>query len=186
MLSCWYALLLLAYAPREGLGGTSVLLTLLAHDLDSVAHPALHELGVALLELQEPHPVGEELLGRPGIVLLEPHELEAAFGDPYAAALGCGEVLGYGLEGVVLGLGHLSGGARRLVDVPSGGSHLVTSMVDSKSLLLYSYHTYIRCKPRGIGFFVFALIHSSAWKVNPPQFGFGGYRKSSPSFARLV
>ena len=43
---------------------------------------ALHELRVALLELEEPHAVGEELLGRPGVILLEPHELEPAFGDP--------------------------------------------------------------------------------------------------------
>ena len=123
----------------------------------------LHELGVALLELKEPHAVGEELLGRPGVILLEPHELQPAFGDPDAAALGCGEVLGKSLEGVALGLCHLSGGARRLLDV-CGGSHLVTSMVVSKSLLLCSYHIYIQCKPRSVSPFGFAPIHSSAWK----------------------
>src|SRR5215213_671671 len=68
-------------------------------------------LGVSLLELKEPHAVGEELLGRPGVLLLEPHELEPAFGDPDGAALSCGEVLGYGLEGVALYLRHLTGGA---------------------------------------------------------------------------
>src|SRR5215213_1236883 len=158
------ALLLSAHGPRDGLCGARVLLGLLAHNLEGVTHPALHELGVAPLELEEPHAFGEELLGRPGVVLLEPHELQPAFGDPDAAALGCGEVLGYGLEGVALGLCHLSGGARRLVDV-CGGSHLVTSMVDSKSLLLCSYHTYIRCKPHSVSSFVFARIHRSTWKV---------------------
>src|SRR5215208_7756985 len=144
------ALLLLAYAAREGRCGARVVLGLLAHDLYGLTHPALHELGVALLELQEPHAVGEELLGRPGIILLEPHELEPSFSDPDAAALSCSEVLGYGLKGVALGLCHLSGDAGRLVDV-CGGSHLVTSMVDSKSLLLCSYHTYVRCKPAASG-----------------------------------
>src|SRR5215213_1750123 len=157
------ALLLPAHGPREGLGGAHVLLGLLAHNLEGVTHPTLHELGVALLELEEPHAFGEELLGRPGVVLLEPHELQPAFGDPDAAALCCGEVLGYSLEGVALGLCHLSGGARRLVDV-CGGSHLVTSMVDSKSLLLCSYHIYVQCKPRGFRPFVFARIHRSAWR----------------------
>src|SRR5215212_8507965 len=37
------ALLLLAYASREGLGGAHVLLGLLVHDLEGVTHPALHE-----------------------------------------------------------------------------------------------------------------------------------------------
>src|SRR5919112_1616817 len=142
------ALLPSACAPRDGLCGARVLLGLIAHNLEGVTYPALHELGVALLELQEPH----------------------AFGDPDAAALGCGEVLGYGLEGVALGLCHLSGGARCLVDV-CGGSHVVTSMVDSKSLLLCSYHTYIRCKHRDVSSFVFARIHRSTWKVNSPKFG---------------
>src|SRR5919112_4202866 len=163
------ALLLPAHGPGEGLCGAHVVLGLLAHNLDCLTHPALHELGVALLELQEPHAIGEELLGRPGIILLEPHELEPAFGDPDAAALGCGEVLGYGLEGVVLSLCHLSGGARCLVDV-SGGSHCSASMVDSKSLLLCSYHTYVQCKPRSVSPFVFALIHPSAWKRNSANF----------------
>src|ERR671911_447381 len=159
------ALLLPAHGPREGLCGARVVLGLLAHNLDGVTHPTLHELGVAPLELQELYAVGEELLGNPGVVLLHPHELESAFGEPDGAALSCGEVLGYSLEGVALGLCHLAGGAGRLVNV-SGGSHLVTSMVDSKSLLLCSYHTYIRCKPRGVSPFVFAPIHSSAWKGN--------------------
>src|SRR5215212_7581701 len=120
-----HALLLAAHTPREGLGGTRVLLGLLAHDLDGLAHPLLYELGVLLLELQEPYAVGEELLGGLGVLLLEPHELEPAFGKPNGAALGRGEVLGYGFEGVALGLGHLLGGAGRLVDVPSGGGHCV-------------------------------------------------------------
>src|SRR5215213_1536168 len=158
-----HALLLPADTPREGLGGVRVLLGLLAHNLDGVTHPALHELGVALLELQEPHAVGKELLGRLGVILLEPHELEPAFGDPDAAALRCGEVLGKSFVGVALGLCHLACGARRLVDV-CGGSHLSTSIVDSKSLLLCSYHTYVRCKPCGVSPFVFASIHRSAWK----------------------
>src|SRR5215211_9210908 len=38
-------LLLLAYAPREGLGGAHVVLGLLAKSLYGVARPALHELG---------------------------------------------------------------------------------------------------------------------------------------------
>src|SRR5829696_8432258 len=149
-------LLLLAYGPREGLGGAHVVLCLLAHNLRGIAHPALHELGVALLELEESHPVCKELLGRPGVLLLEPHELEPAFGHPNAAALCGGEVLDYGLEGVALGIGHLMGGARRLVDV-SGGSHCSTSIVvNSNCLLLCSYHTYVQCKPRGFMFFVLA------------------------------
>src|ERR687889_1336922 len=144
------ALLLPAHGPGEGLCSAHVVLGLLAHNLDGLTHPALHELGVALLELQEPHAVCEELLGRPGVLLLEPHELEPAFGDPDAATLGCSEVLGYCLEGVALGLCHLVGGARRLVDVRCDGSHRGTSIVvDSNCLLLYSYHIYVRCKPRG-------------------------------------
>src|SRR5829696_7238456 len=162
------ALLLPADGPREGLCSARIVLCLLTHNLNGLTHPALHELGVALLELKEPHAVGEELLGRPGIILLKPHELEPAFGDPDAAALGCGEVLGYGFEGVVLSLCHLSGGARCLVDVCCG-SHCSTSMVDSKSLLLCSYHTYVRCKPHSIRPFVFAPIHRSAWNRNSPE-----------------
>src|SRR5919112_4355125 len=115
------ALLPSACAPRDGLCGARLLLGLIAHNLEGVTYPALHELGVALLELQEPHAFGEELLGRPGVILLEPHELQPAFGDPDAAALGCSEVLGKRLEGVALGLCHLVGGARRLVDVRCGG-----------------------------------------------------------------
>src|SRR5215217_5023255 len=42
-------LLLLAYAPREGLGGAHVVLGLLAQNLRGIAHPSLHELGVALM-----------------------------------------------------------------------------------------------------------------------------------------
>src|ERR671911_2368573 len=164
-----HALLLPARGPREDFGGAHVLLGLLAHDLDSLTHPALHELGVLLLELEEPDAVGEELLCGPGVVLLEPHELKPAFGEPYTAALGCGEVLGYGLEGVALGLCHLVGGARRLVDV-SGGSHHSTSVVDSNCLLLCSYHTYVRCKPRGFRSFSLAPIHPSAWKGNSAKF----------------
>src|SRR5215211_7450721 len=167
-----HALLLAARGPREGLGGASIVLGLLAHDLYGLAHPALHELGVALLELQEPHAVGEELLGRPGVVLLHLHELESAFGDPDGAALSRCEVLGHGLEGVALGLCHLVGGARRLVDVCCGGIHLSTSMVVSNCLLLCSYHTYIRCKPRDGRPFVFALIHPSAWKGDSPKLNF--------------
>src|SRR5215207_9573257 len=121
-------LLLLAYAPREGLGGAHVVLGLLAQNLRGIAHPALHELGVALLELQEPYAVGEELLSRPGVVLLQLHELEPVVGKPDAAALDAREVLGEGLVSIALGLCHLAGGARRLVDV-SGGLHQHTSVV---------------------------------------------------------
>src|SRR5215208_2340948 len=158
------ALLLSAHGPRDGLCGAHVVLGLLAHNLDGLTHPALHELGVALLELQEPYAVGEELLSRPGVILLEPHELEPAFGDPDGAALGCGEVLGYGLVGVALGLCHLADGARRLVDVRCGGSHRSTSIVDSNCLPLCSYHTYVQCKPHSVRPFVFAPIHRSAWR----------------------
>ncbi len=119
------ALLLPAYGTREGLGGARVVLGLLAHDLDGVPRPGLDELGVAPLELQEPDAVGEELLGRPGVVLLHPHELQPAFGESHAPALGAREVLGQGLEGVALGLGHLVGRAGRLVDVLRGGFHRV-------------------------------------------------------------
>ena len=83
------------------------MLCLLTHNLNGLTHPALHELGVALLELKEPHAVCEELLGRPGIILLEPHELESAFGDADATVLRRSEVLGYSLKGVALGLCHL-------------------------------------------------------------------------------
>jgi hypothetical protein len=37
-------------------------------------------------------------------------------------------------------------------------------------LLLYSYHTYVQCKPRSVSPFGFALIHRSAWKGNSPKF----------------
>jgi hypothetical protein len=83
------------------------------------------ELGVPLLELQQPDAAGEELLGGPRVVLLDLHELQPAFGQAHAPALGCGEVLGQGLEGVALGLGHLAGGAGGLVDVLGGGFHRV-------------------------------------------------------------
>src|SRR5215204_2125693 len=165
-----HALLLAAHAPREGLGGTRVLLGLLTHDLDGLAHPLLYELGVLLLELEEPYAVGEELLGGLGVLLLEPHELQPAFGKPNGAALGGGEVLGYGFEGVALGLGHLLGGARRLVDVPSSGSHFVTSVVDSNCLLLCSYHTYVRCQILRRSALPIAHIHPSAWKGHSPKF----------------
>src|SRR5829696_2513581 len=122
------ALLLLAYAPREGLGGAHVVLGLLAQNLRGIAHPALHELGVLLLELQEPYAVGEPLLSRSGVVLLQLHELEPVFGKPHAAALDAREVLGEGLVSIALGLCYLAGGARRLVDV-SGGLHQHTSVV---------------------------------------------------------
>src|SRR5215216_5016195 len=133
-------LLLLAYAPREGLGGAHVVLGLLAHNLRGIAYPALHELGVALLELKEPYAVCEPLLSRSGIVLLQLHELEPVVGKPDAAALDAREVLGEGLVSIALGLCHLAGGARRLVDV-SGGLHQHTSL-GSRSVTLYSYHTY--------------------------------------------
>src|SRR5215208_220616 len=148
------ALLLSAHGPREGLCGAHVVLALLAHNLDGLTHPALHELGVALLELQEPYAVGEELLSRPGVVLLQLHELEPVVGKPDAAALDAREVLGEGLVSIALGLSHLAGGARRLVDV-CGGSHHSTSVIDSKSLLLCSYHIYIRFQTlRRPGFFL--------------------------------
>src|SRR5215208_3876473 len=115
-------LLLLAYAPRKRLGGAHVVLGLLAHNLRGIAYPALHELGVALLELKEPYAVCEPLLSRSGIVLLQLHELEPVVGKPDAAALDAREVLGEGLVSIALGLSHLVGGARRLVDV-SGGLH---------------------------------------------------------------
>src|SRR5215208_4499637 len=123
-----HALLLPADTPREGLGGMRVVLGLLAHNVDSVTHPALHELGIALLALEEPQAVSEELLGSTGVILLEPHELEPAFGDPDAAALGGRKVLGESLVGIALNLSHLPSGARRLIDV-SGGLHQHTSMV---------------------------------------------------------
>src|SRR5215211_2061914 len=147
-------LLLLAYAPREGFGGAHVVLGLLAKSLRGIAHPASHELGVALLELQEPYAVSEELLSRPGVVLLQLHELEPIVGKPDAAALSSRDVLGKSLVGVALGLGHLAGCTRRLIDV-CGGSHHSTSMIDSKSLLLCSYHIYIRFQTlRRPGFFM--------------------------------
>src|SRR5215217_2393163 len=49
------ALLRLACAPNKGFSGAHVVLGLLAKCLHSLARPALHELGVALLELQELH-----------------------------------------------------------------------------------------------------------------------------------
>jgi hypothetical protein len=105
-------------------------LCLLAHGLEGVAHPALDELGVALLKLQEPHAVGEPLLGRAGVFFLEPHELEPVVGKPDAPALGGREVLGESLVGVALDLGHLAGGAPHLLSV---GARNVTPTV-----ILYS------------------------------------------------
>src|SRR5215208_746844 len=116
------ALLLLAYAPREGLGGAHVVLGLLANSLHGVARPALHKLGAALLKLEQLHATCEPLLGRTSALLLQPHELEPAFGKPDGAALGGRKVLGECLVGVALDLCHLAGSARRLVDV-SGGLH---------------------------------------------------------------
>src|SRR3712207_6869421 len=49
--------------------GAHVVLGLLAHGLDGVARPAPQELGVALLELRQPHAVGEPLLRRPDVAL---------------------------------------------------------------------------------------------------------------------
>src|SRR5215203_1382401 len=116
------SLLLLACTPREGLGGAHVVLGLLAKSLHGLARPALHELGVALLELQQLNTTCEPLLGRTRTLLLQPHELEPVLGKPHGAALGCGEVIGESLVGVALNLCHLTGRARRLVDV-SGRLH---------------------------------------------------------------
>jgi hypothetical protein len=99
-----------------------VVLGLLAHSLYSLARPALHELGVALLKLQEPQATCKPLLGRPGALLLQPDELEPAFGKPEAAALGCGEVLSESLVGIALNLCDLVGVGRGLIDI-SGGVH---------------------------------------------------------------
>ena len=121
-------LLLLAYAPREGLGGAHILLGLLAQNFSGIARPALHELGAALLELKELHATSEPLLSRPGVVLLQLHELEPVVGKPDTPALGGSEVLGEGLVSIALDLSHLAGGARRLFDV-SGGLHQHTSVV---------------------------------------------------------
>jgi hypothetical protein len=92
-------------------------LGLLAHCFHGFARPALHELGVALLKLQEPQATCEELLGRPGALLLQPHELEPAFGKPEAAALGCGEVFAESFVGVALNLCDLVGVGRGLIDI---------------------------------------------------------------------
>src|SRR5215210_31513 len=80
------ALLLLARAPCEGLGSAHVVVGLLAHRFYGIARPALHEFGVALLQLQQLQAVREPLLGRPRVVLLQPHEREPAIGQPYAPA----------------------------------------------------------------------------------------------------
>src|SRR5215212_1467732 len=122
------AFLRLACVPREGLSGAHVVLALLAKSLYGVARPALHELGVALLELEELHATCEPLLGRTGVLLLQPHEFEPVLGERHAAALGGREILSESLVGITLNLSHLAGGARRLVDV-SGGLHQHTSMV---------------------------------------------------------
>src|SRR5215211_2422304 len=82
------SLLLLAYSPREDLGGAHVLLGLLPQRLYGLARPALHELGVLLLELEQRNATREPLLDRPDALLLPPHELEPAFGNPHGAALG--------------------------------------------------------------------------------------------------
>src|SRR5215218_3889992 len=162
------AFLLPAYGTGEGLGGTGVVLGLLAQDLHGVSRPGPDELGVLLLELKDPYALGEELLGGPGVVLLELDELKPAFGQPHAPALGASEVLGQGLEGVALGLCHLVGRAGRLVYVVCGGFHRGTSVVVCKSLLLYSYHTYIRCQALRRSALPIATIHRSAWKGSSP------------------
>ena len=124
MLSCCL------YALRaKRLGGFHVVLGLLAQRLHSVARPALHELGVALLVLQEPHAAREPLLGSPGILLLQPHELKPAFCKPDTPALGGSEVLGERLVRVALNLSHLAGRTRRLLDVSCGGLHHLTSVI---------------------------------------------------------
>src|SRR5215217_2624437 len=116
------SLLLLACAPCKGFSGAHVVLGLLAKSLYGVARPALHELGVALLKLQEPHTTREPLLGRTGTLLLQPHELQPVFGKAHAAALGGRKVLGESLVGIALNLSHLAGCARGLLDT-SGGLH---------------------------------------------------------------
>src|SRR5215204_7068686 len=100
------SLLLLTCTPREGLGGAHVVLGLLAKSLHGVARPTLHELSVALLELEKLHATCEPLLGRTGVLLLQPHELEPAFGKPNGAALGGREVLGESLVGIALDFCH--------------------------------------------------------------------------------
>src|SRR5215207_295951 len=120
------AFLLLASAPREGLRGADVVLGLLAQGLNGAARPILDELGVALLELEEPHTFGEPLLSCPGVVFLELHELEPIMGKSYGAPLGSSEVLGESLVGIALGLGNLSGAARHCFGV-RGAYHLRTS-----------------------------------------------------------
>src|SRR5215208_5036050 len=116
------AFLRLACAPRKGFSGAHVVLGLLAKSLYGVARPALHELGVALLKLEQLHTTREPLLGSTGVLLLQPHELQPVFGKPHAAALGGRKVLGESLIGIALNLSHLAGGARRLLDT-SGGLH---------------------------------------------------------------
>src|SRR5215217_7088460 len=133
------AFLRLACAPREGLSGAHVLLGLLAKSLYGVARPALHELGVALLELEQLHATCEPLLGRTGVLLLQPHELEPVFGKPHAAALGGRKILSESLVGITLDLSHLAGCARRLLDT-SGGLHQHTSVVvDHYSYVLITH-----------------------------------------------
>src|SRR5215208_7620512 len=114
------SLLLLACAPHEGLSGAHILLGLLAKSLHGIASPALHELGVALLELQELHATREPLPSRTGTLLLQPHELEPVFGKPHAAALGGREVIRESLVGIALNFSHLAGCARRLLDTSCG------------------------------------------------------------------
>src|SRR5215204_1288234 len=143
------ALLLLARDPREGLGGARVVLGLLAQGIHGVARPAPDELGVALLEPEQLDTVGEPLLGRPGVVLLQPHEPEPVVGKTYAAALGGGEVLAQGLVGLALGLRHLAGGARGLLDVVvRGDRHRDTSVVVGASR--FRLHIYPNSTRRNI------------------------------------
>src|SRR3712207_2954358 len=121
--------------------GAHVVLGLLAHGLDGVARPAPQDLGGALLELRQPHAVGEPLLRRPDVALLEPAELEPVVGQPDGALLGGREVLRQGLVGLALGFGHLPSGARHSVDV-RGGGHRLTSVV--VGLCHYVHITHIR------------------------------------------
>src|SRR4028119_858032 len=152
------ALLLPAHGPREGLGGAGVVLGLLAHDLDGVVGPVLDELGAATLELQQPHAGGEELLGGPGVVLLELHELPAALGEPHAPALGGGEVLRPGPGGGAVGLCHLIGRAGGLVYVLGGGFHRVPPWL-FVSACYYVLTTHMcGVKPRGIRSFLLPLF----------------------------
>ena len=73
-------LLLLAGVAGEGLGGAQVVLGLLAQGPGAIPQPLLREANVALLELCDLHAGGKPLLGRLGVLLLEPQELHPAQG----------------------------------------------------------------------------------------------------------